>query len=172
MLVGPWVGFLLCIAVGIVRPILATHSASTPGATERWLAFFVCAALLVLPLAALPLWIPLRQEAMLALLLLLGAADARGADAIQRRYLTPMLDDLLRPVHETPIWSRDVDALLDAVEERVSANACKLKLSAPESSGVPSDDTDDEAPEPPDPPPEHICMSSSSSESSDVLLHG
>ena len=122
MLVGPWLGWILCALAGVARPIVAAHHAvHSPEASARWLAFFACAALLVLPLAALPAWLPLRHEAMLTLLLLLGAGDARGADALHRRYVAPLLGELLRPLHAATQLT--ADTVLDAVEQRVAARA-------------------------------------------------
>lgn len=145
MLFGPWLGCLLCLLAGVARPVVAAHrSTHSPEATARWLAFFACTALLVLPFAALPVWMPLRHEAMLTLLLLLGAADARGADALHRRYVAPLLGELLRPLQAATQLTADVDALLDAVEQRVQSATV---VTAAEASATAAD-----APSPTPPP--------------------
>lgn len=94
MFVGPVVGSLLCTGAGVAWPLVRARRAQGDVA-ERWLAFFACAALSALPLAILlPTWWPLRYEAILALLLVLGASDARGAQVVYVRWVAGRLDHL------------------------------------------------------------------------------
>lgn len=121
MLVGSVVGGGLCLLLGVAHPVTAaSHAVAREDsvAVARWLAFFTCAALMVLPLACLPAWTPLRLEAMLGALLLLGASDARGAAVVHARYLQPLFSPVERAMAH--LRKLSCDECLNVVERAVS----------------------------------------------------
>jgi hypothetical protein len=137
MLLDAWTGPLACAALGVVRPWLAARGADAAG-TARWLAFFLCALVLVGPLACLPAWVWLRYEAMAAALALLGASDARGAAAVLDRYLAPALAPLDAAVAR--LRAADADAVCEALERTFAAARAAEPDDEPDATTPGSDD--------------------------------
>jgi hypothetical protein len=94
----------LCVVMCLYRPLCTclrmrhatTHSSIPPtrATVDRWLTFWMCAFVTVLPLHALRLGaygIPLRWELSLLLLAYYGHDDARGAQTAFDEYLVPAM---------------------------------------------------------------------------------
>ena len=129
MLVSPVLACTICIAIGILRPIAMAHHALEHGThkdVERWLAFFMCASLTLVPMWCAT-WFPLRYEVSILSLLVFGAADARGAQALYLRYIRGLMLSLFHPFLNKSF--EDVDALLVALESTVSSCLFTKRLS-------------------------------------------
>lgn len=83
--------------------------------TSRWLAFFLCVLVSVVPvLAFVPSWVWLRYEGVTLLLVVLGVNDARGAEVLYQRYL----DSILAPIDDAlaSVGRLDLESVLHALE--------------------------------------------------------
>lgn len=93
-------------------PIAGAHRAVAIG---NWRAFVVCFHALVLPLIVLiPLWFPLRSEALVGITLGLGVYDAYGARLLYERYLVPLFEPLDALVDR--LRAEGVEGVLSSVE--------------------------------------------------------
>lgn len=98
MFVGDAFGRLLVTLLAVALPLARIHESvvqAPSSASSRWLACVVCLETLVWPLlVALPPWLPLRYECVIALIVLLVHDDARGASAVYHRWLHTLLAPL------------------------------------------------------------------------------
>jgi hypothetical protein len=117
MLLDAWSGPIVCFALGVVWPWVSARGGDA-ASTARWLAFFLCALVLVGPIALLPAWLWLRYEFMVSVLALLGAGDARGAAVVLARYLEPALAPLDAAAARLKL--ADADAMCDGLERLVT----------------------------------------------------
>lgn len=91
-----WTGLFLCFGLAVLRPCLAVHTAASVAAERRWLAYFLCLCVFVLPLFCLPAWTPLRYDAMAGGMLLLGWNDAQTALCVYEERVRPAVARALR----------------------------------------------------------------------------
>lgn len=93
-------------------PIAGAHRAVAIG---NWRAFVVCFHTIVLPLLILiPLWFPLRLEALVGITFGIGVYDAYGARLLYERYLMPLLEPL--DAFADRLRAEGVDGVLTSIE--------------------------------------------------------
>lgn len=125
MFVGDAFGRLLVTLLAVALPLARIHESvvQAPGsASSRWLACVVCLETLVWPLlVALPPWLPLRYECVIALIVLLVHDDARGASAVYHRWLHTLLAPLADVVDGVRRFHLGI--VLDVIEVPMLADA-------------------------------------------------
>lgn len=85
---GPFVGTLLVLGLAWAQPLLKAHESLRTNVDQaRWLAFFVCFTLCVVPLLLLPSWFPLRLELILGLSLFLQSSGGMTAERVYRSHV-------------------------------------------------------------------------------------
>ena len=136
---GPIAGVMLCMILGVARPLHAAKQ-TLKSQDLPWLAFFVCTSIFVLPLALLPMWIPLRYEVMVGLLLVFGASDGRGSLLVFRRYVAPVLARIPELT-----WPEDMDAWFAAFEYGATCLQRAPYPSSPTKDAIESEDGNDGA---------------------------
>ena len=140
-----WAGLFLCFGLAVLRPCLAVHAAVDAAAERRWLAYFVCLCIFVLPLFCLPAWVPLRYDAMAGGMLLLGWNDAQAALSVYEERLRPATARAMRClVQNASEGARRDDVVLDAGYESSDAgdDAVAGSSAASDAAAAGSDATD------------------------------
>lgn len=109
----------LCVALSLYRPILTCMSEARYFSTspQRWLLFFVCFGLTVIPLHAVSACgygLPLRWELTLVLITTYGYDDARGSQIVFLKFLSPLLTKGMAPLQSAvqTIYTVDPDSML------------------------------------------------------------
>ena len=135
-----WAGFLLCLGLAVLRPCLAIQTAADAAAERRWLAYFVCLCVFVLPLFCLPAWLPLRYDAMAGGMLLLGWNDAQAALCVYEERVRPVAARLLQVGARD--GARPDERFLDDGLSDAADSASDAADSASNAAAAGSDDTD------------------------------
>lgn len=148
MILAPWVTGVACFYFGVARPVVAAHQRLLDD-DDGWLAFFICATLLVLPLVVyVPTWIPLRDDLIVLSLIALGSFDRRLATGIYRRYLFPTAQYVDQQAHRLMGWTSE--DLLDAIECVMARSrtevreATQVEVPVEEPSEVPAEEAEEE----------------------------
>jgi hypothetical protein len=93
MFVGTSLGWIVCVWFVIFQPITqSTQILEDTERTKRWLAFYLCFSVLVIPLVyLLPVWFPFRYEIIIFILTCLSSSDADGALGIYNKLIVPQI---------------------------------------------------------------------------------
>lgn len=92
MLVGTLLGRIACLWFAVLSPTTQSVAILSSGErTQRWLSFYICICVLVLPFAVLPEWFPLRYEIIICTMAFLSSSDAEGAAEVYRKCIVPRL---------------------------------------------------------------------------------
>lgn len=93
----------LCVSLSLYKPVLTCMSEARYFSTspQRWLVFFVCFCLTILPLHAVDIFghgLPFRWELTLLLIAAYGYGDARGSQLVFIKFLSPLLTKGMVPL--------------------------------------------------------------------------
>ena len=94
MFVGSSLGWIICFWIVVFQPITQSiQILEDIERTKRWLAFYLCFSVLVLPIVyLLPLWVPFRYEIIILMLTCFSSSDAEGAMEIYKKILIPRIE--------------------------------------------------------------------------------